>query len=60
MTYLLLNVLRHARGVLGETFGVDHAIEGIRCHSQCQRYVLAVAQHPDINNNIIFWKIKQL
>lgn len=42
-TYLLLDVLCHTGGVLGETFGIDHAIECIRRHSQCQGDILTVA-----------------
>ena len=55
VTYLLLNVLRHARGVLGETFGVDHAIEGVCGEGEGEGDVLAVAQHPDIQHNVVFW-----
>ena len=54
MTYLLLNVLRHARGVLGETFGVDHAIEGVCGEGEGEGDVLAVAQHPDIQHDVVF------
>ena len=42
-TYLLLDVLCHTGGVLGETFGIDHAIERIRCYRQCQGDILTVA-----------------
>ena len=55
VTYLLLNVLRHARGVLGETFGVDHAIEGVCGEGEGEGDVLAVAQHPDIQHDVVFW-----
>ena len=56
-TCLLLNVFRHTCGVLGETFGIDHAIEEIRSDSQSERDVLTVAQHSDIKNNVAAWKI---
>ena len=55
-TYLLLNVLCHTCRVFGETFRIDHAIEGIRCDSECQSDILTVAQHSNIHNNVIFWK----
>ena len=53
-TYLLLNVLCHTSGVFGETFRIDHAIEGIRCDSECQSDILTVAQHANIHYNVIF------
>ena len=53
-TCLLLNVFRHTCRVLGETFGVDHAIEGVGGEGEGEGDVLAVAQHPDIQHDVVF------
>lgn len=57
-TYLLLNIFCHTCRVLRQTFRIDHAIECIRCDSEGEGDILTVAQHTNIQNNVIFCNSK--